>query len=63
MKPDGRTKILDAALTVIRTKGYEARRVEDVCAETVGGFVKKFEGTERPGVEADPRLPCRRSGR
>jgi TetR/AcrR family transcriptional repressor of nem operon len=31
IKPDGKSKLLDAALTVIRTKGYNASTVDDIC--------------------------------
>nr|MDP9106243.1 TetR/AcrR family transcriptional regulator [Candidatus Eremiobacteraeota bacterium] len=30
-KPDGKTRLLDAALAVIRTKGYSAATVDDIC--------------------------------
>ena len=55
MKPDGRTKILDAALTVIRTKGYEATRVEDVCAAagvSKGAFFHHFASKEALAIAA-----------
>jgi TetR/AcrR family transcriptional repressor of nem operon len=46
---DSRTKILDAALYVIRAKGYSAARVEDICeaAElTKGSFFHHFASKE-----------------
>ncbi len=50
-----RRRILDAAMTVIRRKGYAATRVEDVCAEaglTKGGFFHHFSGKEDLAVAA-----------
>lgn len=50
-----RRRILDAALKVIRQKGYAATRVEDVCAEaglTKGGFFHHFAGKEDLAVAA-----------
>lgn len=44
-----KTKLLDAALSVIRTKGYGATRVEDVCAAanlTKGSFFHFFRSKE-----------------
>ncbi len=52
---DGRTRLLDAALKLIRTKGYSATRVEDVCAEagvSKGAFFHHFESKEALGVAA-----------
>jgi TetR/AcrR family transcriptional repressor of nem operon len=46
---DSRTKILDAALYVIRAKGYSAARVEDVCEAaglTKGSFFHHFASKE-----------------
>jgi TetR/AcrR family transcriptional regulator, transcriptional repressor for nem operon len=46
---DSRTKILDAALYVIRAKGYSAARVEDICATaelTKGSFFHHFASKE-----------------
>jgi TetR/AcrR family transcriptional repressor of nem operon len=53
--PDTRTRLLDAALKVIRTKGYSATRVDDVCAEaslSKGSFFHHFESKEQLAVEA-----------
>lgn len=50
-----RRRILDAAMTVIRRKGYAATRVEDICAEaglTKGGFFHHFSGKEDLAVAA-----------
>nr|WP_288902990.1 TetR/AcrR family transcriptional regulator [uncultured Sneathiella sp.] len=44
-----KTKLLDAALQVIRAKGYSATRIEDVCAEagvTKGSFFHHFKSKE-----------------
>lgn len=56
--PDSRTRILDAALQVIRAKGYTATRVEDICAAaglTKGGFFHHFKGKEDVAVAAAGR--------
>ena len=47
--PDSRTRLLDAALHVIRAKGYSAARVEDVCETaglTKGSFFHHFASKE-----------------
>jgi TetR/AcrR family transcriptional repressor of nem operon len=52
---DSRTKLLNAALKVIREKGYAATRVDDICAAaglTKGGFFHHFEGKEDLAVAA-----------
>ena len=44
-----KTRFLDAALQVIRTKGYEATRVEDICEAaglTKGSFFHHFKSKE-----------------
>jgi len=46
---ESKTKILDAALHVIRAKGYEATRIEDVCEAaglTKGSFFYHFKSKE-----------------
>ena len=46
---ESKTKLLDAMLKVVRTKGYSATRVEDVCAEaglTKGSFFHHFKSKE-----------------
>jgi TetR/AcrR family transcriptional repressor of nem operon len=53
--PDSRTKLLDAALVVIRTRGYAAARVEDICEAagmTKGGFFHHFASKEALAVAA-----------
>lgn len=52
---DTRTRILEAALKVIRTKGYSATRVNDICEEaslSKGSFFHHFESKEHLAVEA-----------
>ena len=47
--PDSKTRFLDAALQVIRSKGYAATRIEDLCAVaglTKGSFFHHFKGKE-----------------
>ena len=54
-KASAREKLLNAALTVIRTKGYEATTVDDLCAEagvTKGAFFHHFASKEALGVAA-----------
>jgi TetR/AcrR family transcriptional repressor of nem operon len=46
---ESKTKILDAALHVIRAKGYTATRIEDICEAaglTKGSFFHHFESKE-----------------
>jgi len=55
---ESKTKLLDAALKVVRTKGYAAARIEDVCAEagvTKGSFFHHFTGKEDLGLAAAAR--------
>ena len=52
---DSRTKLLDAALYVIRAKGYSAARVEDVCEAaglTKGSFFHHFSSKEELALAA-----------
>jgi len=56
---DSRARLLDAALTVFRTKGYTATRVEDVCAEagvTKGSLFHHFKTKEELAVAAAGRF-------
>ena len=54
-KPDARSRLLDAALSVIRTKGYSATTVDELCAfagVTKGAFFHHFKSKEALGVAA-----------
>lgn len=50
-----RTRILDAAIDVVRTRGYAATRIEDVCeaaSVTKGAFFHHFDSKEELAVAA-----------
>jgi TetR/AcrR family transcriptional repressor of nem operon len=52
---ESKTKLLDAALRVIRAKGYSATRVEDICEAaglTKGSFFHHFESKEALALAA-----------
>lgn len=54
-KPDARRKLLDAALSVVRTRGYSAATVDELCAAagvTKGAFFHHFKSKEELGVAA-----------
>lgn len=54
-RPDVRTRLLDAALTILRTRGYAATTVDDICAAagvTKGAFFHHFRSKEDLGVAA-----------
>lgn len=54
-KPDARSKLLDAALSVIRAKGYSATTVDELCAVagvTKGAFFHHFKSKDALGVAA-----------
>jgi TetR/AcrR family transcriptional repressor of nem operon len=54
-KTDARTKLLEAALSVIRTKGYSATSVDELCAAagvTKGAFFHHFKSKDELGVAA-----------
>ena len=54
-KPDAKRKILDAALNLIRAKGYSATTVDGLCAAagvTKGAFFHHFASKEALGVAA-----------
>jgi TetR/AcrR family transcriptional regulator, transcriptional repressor for nem operon len=50
-----RTRILDAALKIVRQKGFGATRIDDLCAEagvTKGAFFHHFHDKEAMGIAA-----------
>jgi TetR/AcrR family transcriptional repressor of nem operon len=52
---ESKTRLLDAALTVIRAKGYAATRIEDVCEAaglTKGSFFHHFKSKEDLAIAA-----------
>jgi TetR/AcrR family transcriptional repressor of nem operon len=54
-KPDAKMKLLEAALSVIRTKGYSATTVDELCAAagvTKGAFFHHFKNKDELGVAA-----------
>ena len=55
-------KLLDAAINVIRSKGYSGARVEDICVEaglTKGAFFHHFASKEACAVAAAARFAAR----
>ena len=49
LQRESKARLLDATLNVVRTKGYTATRIEDVCAEagvTKGSFFHHFKSKE-----------------
>ncbi len=60
-----KTKLLDAALTVIRTKGYSATTVDDICEAagvTKGAFFHHFKSKEELAVSAAGHFSSRADG-
>jgi TetR/AcrR family transcriptional regulator, transcriptional repressor for nem operon len=54
-QPDARTRLLDAAMQVIRTRGYSATTVDDICRAaglTKGAFFHHFKSKEELAVAA-----------
>jgi TetR/AcrR family transcriptional repressor of nem operon len=52
---ESKTKLLDAAIQVIRTKGYDATTIDDICAAarlTKGSFFHHFKSKEELAVAA-----------
>jgi TetR/AcrR family transcriptional repressor of nem operon len=61
-KQNGRTKLLDAALTVIRTKGYTAATVDDICrvaGASKGSFFHYFRDKEALAIAAAEHFSTR----
>ncbi|MCK9512292.1 MAG: TetR/AcrR family transcriptional regulator [Pigmentiphaga sp.] len=55
VKPDARAKLLDAALLLIRSKGYSATTVDELCAAagvTKGAFFHHFKSKDELAVAA-----------
>jgi TetR/AcrR family transcriptional repressor of nem operon len=55
VRHESKTKLLDAALRVIRTKGYSATRIEDICEAaglTKGSFFHHFDSKEELALAA-----------
>jgi TetR/AcrR family transcriptional regulator, transcriptional repressor for nem operon len=55
LQRDAKAKLLDAALSVIRSKGYSATTVDELCAAakvTKGAFFHHFKSKEQLGVAA-----------
>jgi TetR/AcrR family transcriptional regulator, transcriptional repressor for nem operon len=60
-----KTRLLEATLRVVRTKGYAASRIEDVCAEaglTKGSFFHHFKSKEDLALAAVAHWDARTSG-
>jgi TetR/AcrR family transcriptional regulator, transcriptional repressor for nem operon len=55
VRHESKTKLLDAALNVIRVKGYSATRIEDICEAaklTKGSFFHHFDSKEALALAA-----------
>lgn len=55
LKPTARTKLLDAAIEIVRRKGYAATSVDDLCRKagvTKGAFFHHFESKDALAVAA-----------
>jgi TetR/AcrR family transcriptional regulator, transcriptional repressor for nem operon len=62
IKAGGKSKLLDAALTVIRTKGYNASTVDDICRAagvSKGSFFHYFADKEALAVAAAEHFSAR----
>ena len=60
-----KTRLLDAALTVIRTKGYAATTVDDICQEagvTKGSFFHHFKSKDELALGAADHFSERADG-
>jgi TetR/AcrR family transcriptional repressor of nem operon len=59
---EGRAKVLDAAVDVIRAQGYSATSVDDICARaglTKGGFFHHFRSKEECAVAVAAHFAAR----
>lgn len=64
-QPDAKTRLLDAALHVIRAKGYSAATIDDICAEaglTKGAFFHYFASKEALALAAAAHFAARADG-
>ena len=55
IKPDARTKLLDAAIALVRAQGYAATTVDELCRKagvTKGAFFHHFESKDALAVSA-----------
>jgi TetR/AcrR family transcriptional repressor of nem operon len=62
MLHDSKTKLLDAALQVVRAKGYSASTVDDICHEaglTKGSFFHHFKSKEELALAAADHFSAR----
>src|SRR5690242_15498466 len=65
LQHESKTKLLDAALRVIRTKGYEATTVDDVCGAaglTKGSFFHHFDSKDELAIAAAGHFAERADG-
>ncbi len=59
-KQDAKAKLLDAALSVIRTKGFSATTVDELCSAagvTKGAFFHHFKSKDELGVAVGRTRP------
>ncbi len=64
-REDSKTRFLDAALQLIRAKGYEATTVDDLCAATgltKGSFFHHFDSKEALALAAADHFATRAAG-
>ena len=65
LPPDSKTRFLDAALHLIRAKGYEATTVDDICEAaglTKGSFFHHFKSKEELALAAAQHFADRADG-
>jgi TetR/AcrR family transcriptional regulator, transcriptional repressor for nem operon len=64
-RPDARTRLLDAALQVIRTQGYSATTVDDLCrtaGATKGAFFHHFKSKDELAIAATAHFAAMAKG-